>query len=107
MSTTYILSAILVGAAVTLALRALPFLLFGPHHELPPRLTRLGALLPAAIIAVLIVYCLRGARNAPWHLGVPGVLAVLMVALTYRLFHNTFLSIISATALYMLLIRIM
>ena len=52
------LSMIAVMAGVTFLTRALPFLLFD-RGEHPPRvILYLGRVLPPAIIAMLIVYCL-------------------------------------------------
>ena len=56
--------AIAVMAVVTFLTRALPFLLFD-RGESPPKLVLyLGRVLPPAIIAMLIVYCLRSLRAA-------------------------------------------
>ncbi|MBO5918575.1 MAG: AzlD domain-containing protein, partial [Oscillospiraceae bacterium] len=54
------LASIAVMAAVTFLTRALPFLLFD-RGEHPPRIVLyLGQVLPPAVIAMLIVYCLKG-----------------------------------------------
>ncbi|MGN0168974.1 MAG: branched-chain amino acid transporter permease [Acetatifactor sp.] len=102
----YILAAILVAAAVTFGLRALPFLLFSGERRMPEWLNRLGAILPSAIMAVLIVYCLRNAKSNLAGEGIPGMIAVLVVAISYKWKHNTFISIIVGTAVYMVLIRV-
>lgn len=103
---TYILSAILVGVAVTFFLRALPFFLFSGKRKMPEWLHQLGAVLPSAIMAVLIVYCLRGARSDFVGTGIPGLIAVAVVALTYKWKHSPFISIVAGTAVYMVLIRL-
>lgn len=61
MKTGYIILAIAVSAAVTFALRALPFAAFRGDRAMPAWLERLGRTLPSAIMAVLVVYCLKGA----------------------------------------------
>ena len=61
MSTAYIILAIAVSAVVTFTLRALPFAAFRGEKTMPAWLERLGQTLPNAIMAVLVVYCLRGA----------------------------------------------
>jgi branched-subunit amino acid transport protein AzlD len=106
MSIWYVLGMIFLSAAVTFGLRALPFFLFHGERKMPKTLRDLGAILPSAIMAVLIVYCLKGARSDFVGTGVPGLLAVLVVAVSYKWKHNTFVSIIVGTAVYMLLIRI-
>ena len=53
---THDLLIVLIVALVTLATRALPFLLFA--HGQPPRVvTYLGKTLPPAVMAILVVYC--------------------------------------------------
>ena len=99
------LASILVMAAVTLLTRALPFLLFdrGDH---PPRIVLyLGQVLPPAIIAMLIVYCLKGvsfAAPAGW---LPALAAGLTAAGLHLWRHNDLLSIFGATVLYMVLVQ--
>ena len=52
----YVVLAIFIPALITFSLRALPFLLFSGDRKMPDWLSRLGAVLPSAIMAVLIVY---------------------------------------------------
>ncbi len=103
----YVILAIFIAAVVTFSLRALPFLLFSGNRKMPDWLSRLGAVLPSAIMAVLIVYCLKGVKSDIIGTGVPSAIAVLVVALSYKWKHNTFLSILFGTAVYMLLLRIL
>lgn len=72
LSTAGAVAAIAVMAIITFLTRALPFLLFD-RGESPPKLVLyLGRVLPPAIIAMLIVYCLRGVSfAAPGRLGAP------------------------------------
>lgn len=102
----YIIAAIAVSAAVTLALRALPFVAFRGEKTMPAWLERLGKTLPSAIMAVLVVYCVKGAAADFVGTGVPQLLAVAVVAVSYKLRHSTFLSIILGTGAYMLLLRL-
>ncbi len=55
-NTKYIILAVFISAAITYALRALPFVLFDGKHKMPQWMERLGKILPSAIMAVLIVY---------------------------------------------------
>ena len=91
-------------ALMTWITRALPYLLFS--RKGPPRLVAyLGGALPAAIMVILVVYCLR---NTAWTLpphGAPELIAVLVVAGLQVWRRNTILSIFAGTAVYMLLIR--
>ena len=94
-------------ALVTALLRFLPFLVFNGRRPVPKVIRYLGFVLPYSVIAMLVVYCLKGisfARCAQW---LPSVLSVLAVVGLHVWKRNTLLSIVGGTAFYMLLIRIM
>lgn len=105
LTTGQAVASIAVMAAVTFLTRALPFLLFdrGDH---PPRLVLyLGQALPPAVIAMLIIYCLKGvsfASPAGW---VPSLLAGAAAVLLHLWKGSDLLSIFGATALYMALVQ--
>lgn len=101
MTTGGILLAVLVSAVCTFALRALPFLAFNGERNMPLWLDRLGQVLPAAIMAVLIVYCLKDVGS-----DLRGI-AVVVVAVSYKWKHNTLISIAVGTSLYMVLLRVL
>lgn len=103
----YILLAILLAAVITFVLRALPFLIFNGERRMPEFLVKLGTVLPAAIMAVLIVYCVKDAVTDWRTNAIPQLLAVLTVGISYKWKHNTLISIIAGTAVYMLLLRIL
>lgn len=92
-----------VMALVTMLLRFLPFLLF--RKKTPPYITYLGEVLPAAIIGMLVVYCLKDTVLTETPFGVPEILAVLAVAGLQAWKRNSLLSILGGTALYMLLVQ--
>ena len=97
---------IAVAALVTVALRFLPFLLFGGKQETPPFIAYLGRVLPSAIMAMLVVYCLRGADPlGPTH-ALPELLAAAAVVGLQLWRKNTLLSIAAGTVLYMILVQL-
>ena len=98
--------AVLVSAACTLFMRALPFLFFRGNKPLPAWLERQGKVLPSAIMAVLVVYCLKDAVLAPRENALPQALGVAVVALSYRWKHNTLLSILLGTVAVMITMRL-
>ena len=105
LTTGQAVASIAVMAAVTCLTRALPFLLFdrGDH---PPRLVLyLGKVLPPAIIAMLIVYCLKGISFAAPGGWVPTLLAGGAAVLLHLWKGNDLLSIFGATVLYMVLVQ--
>ena len=107
MHSTYIAGLILLSAVTTFALRSLPFAVFHGERTMPQWLERLGERLPAAIMAVLVIYCVRDAGSDWIGIGIPKGVAVLLVGLTYKWKHNTLFSILAGTVCYMLLLRLM
>lgn len=106
MTPLYIIAAFAVSTAATFFLRSLPFLAFR-SRPMPKALDKLGQALPPAIMAVLVVYCLKDVGTDWIGIGLPKLLAVLVVAVVYKWRHNTFWGILAGTAAYMLLIRLM
>ena len=115
---TYIVTGILIAFAITFSLRALPFALFSGNRKMPEKLDQLGKTLPATIMAVLIVYCIKDAVISVAdlsHFGWEKFAAVLVVAIVYKsrsskkyLSQNmrTFLAIVTGTAAYMIFIHL-
>ena len=106
MSLNEFLPPVLLAAAITFFLRALPFLIFHGEKRMPGWLERLGQALPSAIMAVLIVYCLKDAFANPVKTGIPQGIGVLVVAASYKWKKNTLLSIFLGTAAVMLAMRL-
>lgn len=98
---------IAVVAFITLFLRAAPFMLFSGKRGTPKVITYLGSVLPFAIIAALVVYCLRSTDFTTAPYGIPGLVSVVVVALLHIWKKNTLISILGGTVLYMVLIRVM
>lgn len=107
MTTGTILLGIGVSAVITFLLRVLPFIAFRGDRKMPQWLERLGQILPAAIMAVLIVYCLKDIGGDFVGTGIPKLAAVAVVAISYKLKHNMLLSVFGGTAVYMLIIYLM
>lgn len=107
MTTGGILLAVLVSAVCTFTLRALPFLAFNGERRMPLWLDKLGQVLPAAIMAVLIVYCLKDVGSDLRGIAFPKGIAVAAVAITYKWKHNTLISIAAGTILHMVLLRVL
>ena len=105
MDNTMIIVAILVSALITFGLRSIPFLVFGKGKTMPPKLIYLGKILPSAIMAVLVVYCLKDVAVDFYHYGIPELVAAAVVVITYKWKHNTLLSILLGTICNMLLLR--
>lgn len=97
---------VLVCAAVTVALRALPFVCFGGKRGVPRLVSALGRTLPPAIMAALVVYCLKSVPYGTLADGARQLIAAAVVVALHVWRRNTLLSIAAGTGLYMLLLRI-
>lgn len=105
MTTAYAIAMIAVAAVCTFATRVAPFLLFNGSKPIPPIIRYLGSTLPPAVIALLVVYCLK---NVDWVTGTHGIPELLCIAITALLHiwkHNNLLSIGVGTVLYMVLVQ--
>ncbi|MFF4835986.1 branched-chain amino acid transporter permease [Streptomyces sp. NPDC001315] len=94
--TPYLLMAVAVSAAVTWALRALPFTVLAPLRA-SRTVQYLGARMPAGVMVILFVYCLRDLPLPQPRAAAP--LAALAVTAGLHLWRrNALLSILGGTA---------
>ncbi len=87
------------------ALRYVPFVLF-KGDAVPQMVKKLGAALPPAIMATLVVYCVRSTEWLEMSSVVPVIAGVLSTALVHIWKKNTILSVFAGTAVYMILIYV-
>lgn len=97
---------IAVMSLVTIALRFLPFLIFGENRKTPEIITYLGKVLPYAIMGMLVVYCLKGISFTTSPYALPELISCAAVALLHLWKRNTLLSIGGGTVCYMLLVQL-
>ena len=95
-----------VMAAVTALLRFLPFLIFRGGRKTPAYISYLGDVLPQAIIGMLVIYCLKDVSFAAAPFGLPELIAAAAVVVLQVWRRSSLVSILSGTAIYMLLIRL-
>lgn len=91
-------------AAVTAALRFLPFLIFN-GKETPKFVLYLSRVLPFAIMGMLVVFCLKDVSVLEYPYGLPELISCALVALLHLWKRNTLVSIVSGTVCYMLLVQ--
>ena len=103
---TYIWLSVAIIALVTVALRFLPFALFGNGRKTPKIIEKLSSMLPYAIMGMLVVYCLKGTSFSSLGGFLPALIASAVVVLLHVWKRNTLLSIISGTVCYMLLVQL-
>ena len=95
---------VFIMSAVTSALRFLPFAVF--RKSTPSYILYLGKVLPAAIIGMLVVYCLKDTDFSSVPYGIPEGIASLSVILLQWWKRNSLISILFGTVVYMLLIQL-
>lgn len=105
LTTAGAIAAIAVMAVVTFLTRALPFLLFDRGSSPPKLVLYLGRVLPPAIIAMLIIYCLKDLSFLSLGGWAPQLISVAAVVALHLWKHNNLLSIFGGTILYMVLVQ--
>ena len=102
----HIWAMVAVIALTTAALRFLPFVIWNGSKKTPKIIEKLGKILPAAIMGMLVVYCLKGTTFTSLSGFLPPLIACLVVAVLYIWRRNTLISIVAGTVCYMLLVQL-
>ena len=85
----------------TVVPRCLAFLLFKPAY-----IRYLGRALPAAIFAMLVVYCLKNVSFVSGSYGIPEMIGLMVTTAIHLWKRNMMLSMVAGTAIYMLLVQV-
>ena len=93
------------STGMSFATRLVPFVLFGRKRTVPRIVVFLGNVLPPAIIATLIVYCLKSVNLLAFPSGIPELISIAAVVLLHLWKRNTLLSVGAGTICYMILIQ--
>lgn len=104
MSVEKSIAIIIICAACTFIERLLPFVLFA-GRSVPKTVKYLGEILPTAVIATLVVYCLRGTDITSAASIIPAAAGVAVTAVLHWIKGNTLLSVTCGTVCYMLLVQ--
>jgi len=84
----------------TFLIRALPFFLFPAGKETPRVVAYLGAALPSASIAMLVVYCFKNVSVFSGSHGLPELFSAVFVIVVHKWRHNLLLSIVGTIQLF-------
>lgn len=96
---------IAVCTLVTVLTRFLPFWIFRSKEKTPAFVTRLGTVLPHAIMGMLVVYCMKEVSLLSPPYGLPELLGCGVVAALHLWKRNSLLSIAGGTIFYMLMVQ--
>ena len=96
---------ILVMGLAVLATRIVPVLIFGRGEKVPEFILYLGRVVPDTAMGLLIVYCLRDVPVFDAPHGLPELIALAVVAVSYIWKRNTIFSVVIGTALFMFLVQ--
>ena len=97
---------IAICALGTVLTRFLPFFVFREGKETPPLVSYLGAALPSAIFAMLVVYSLRSVDVLTGSHGLPEAIAILITVGLHLWKRQMLLSIAGGTLCYMVLVQV-
>lgn len=89
----------------TMLTRFLPFLVFRSKRPTPRYIQYLGRVLPGAIFAMLIIYCLRDVSLLQGSHGLPELMAIAVTVGLHLWKRQMLLSIAGGTICYMLLVQ--
>ena len=90
----------------TVLTRFLPFVLFRENRPTPSFVQYLGKALPAAVFAMLVVYCLKNVNILAAPHGLPELIGIGATVLLHLWKRQMLLSIAGGTAVYMLLVQL-
>ena len=95
---------IAICAACTFFERALPFLVFR-GREVPPVIRYLGKVLPMAIMATLVIYCIKDISFTALDTCLPYLIGIAVTSLIHLWKRNNLLSIALGTIAYMIMVQ--
>lgn len=90
----------------TMLTRFLPFAVFSSKRPTPRYIQYLGNVLPGAIFAMLVVYCLRNVNVLQYSYGLPELIAIAVTVGLHLWKRQMLVSIAGGTITYMLLIQL-
>lgn len=96
---------ILLCALGTMVTRFLSFLIFKPGSGLPSYVKYLGKVLPSAVFALLVVYCLKDVSLFSGSHGIPEALSMTVTTVLHLWKRQMLLSMAGGTICYMMLVQ--
>jgi branched-subunit amino acid transport protein AzlD len=101
--TFIVILAVTLGTILT---RFLPFILFPEKKQAPKIVTYLSKVLPAAMMGLLVVYCLKNVAISAMPYGLPEIIAITVIVILHKWKNNVLISIVGGTIVYMILVQV-
>ena len=89
----------------TMLTRFLPFAVFSSKKPTPQYVQYLGKVLPGAVFAMLVIYCLKNVSFLSGSHGLPELIAIALTVALHLWKRQMLLSIAGGTLCYMLLVQ--
>lgn len=105
MNFVYDAGIILTVAVCTFLTRLFPFALFGRRQRPHPMVSYIGKILPSAVMAVLVVFCLKNVEFTAIRAFAPQLIGIIIVAALHVWKRNFLLSIGVGTVCYMVMVQ--
>ena len=100
------LMAIIIMSGITFFTRAVPFVLFSGKNKKPnDTVLYLGKVLPPAMMAMLLIYCLKDTSLISYPYGIPEIFCVILAIGLHVWKRNNFISIVGSTVVYMIMVQ--
>jgi branched-subunit amino acid transport protein AzlD len=80
--------------------------IFRKKKTVPAAINYLGQYLPAAIMAALVIYCLRNINFLASSHGIPELVAVALVFILHSWKKNILLTVLVSTVVYMVMVQL-
>ena len=97
-----ILFALVSGTFLT---RVLAFVLFPENRRQPQVISFLSLTIPAAMMGLLVVFCLKRINVLTYPYGLPELISVSLIVILHLWRRNVLLSIAAGTLMYMFLVQ--
>lgn len=105
MTQSQLLITIVLFAIGTMITRFLPFIIFPESRTTPKFVIFLGKYLPAAVIGMLVIYCIKDVSILTGTHGLPELISIAVIVLLHVWKRQVLLSVGVGTVLYMLLVQ--
>ncbi len=105
MTTIQIIITIAVVVLATMTTRFLPYIAFPQGKKTPPFIIYMGKVLAPAVFGLLVIYCLKNVSFVSGTYGLPELIGIAVVVITFVWKRQMLLSMASGTILYMILVQ--